>query len=76
MTNWQNKPFPIKVKSQDRKIFCMCGLSQNGPYCDGSHKSTHISPQIVTFEKDATIYACGCGKSKKRPYCDGSHQEI
>lgn len=24
----------------ERKWFCMCGLSQNQPFCDGSHKRT------------------------------------
>jgi len=29
---------PIKIEPQDKPIFiCACGLSQNMPYCDGSH---------------------------------------
>ncbi len=76
MTEWQNKPYLIRVDKGDQKVFCMCGLSQNGPYCDGSHSSTNISPKFIKFEKDASIYICGCQKSKNRPYCDNSHKKI
>lgn len=76
MEGWQNEPFAIDVKAGDTKAFCMCGLSKNGPFCDGSHKVTDITPQVVTFEEDKTVYACGCLQSGNRPYCDGSHKNI
>ncbi|NOZ41941.1 MAG: CDGSH iron-sulfur domain-containing protein [Alphaproteobacteria bacterium] len=74
MTKWQNEPFEIKVKADDKLAFCMCGRSANGPYCDGSHKGSDILPEIVTFGRDQTIHICGCGRSHTRPYCDGSHK--
>jgi glutamate synthase domain-containing protein 2 len=73
---WQNKPFAIEIKTGETKAFCMCGLSQNGPFCDGSHKTTDITPNVVTFDEDKTVYACGCGQSANRPYCDGTHGKI
>ncbi|WP_419904573.1 glutamate synthase-related protein [Kiloniella sp.] len=76
MTSWQNEPFAIDVKEGETKAFCMCGLSKNGPFCDGSHASTDITPQVMSFEDDKTIYACGCQQSNKRPFCDGSHKNI
>ena len=76
MTGWQNKPFVIDVKAGETKVFCMCGLSKNGPYCDGSHKTTDIKPQVVTFEEDKRIFVCGCRQSAKKPYCDGTHKNI
>ncbi|WP_018691760.1 glutamate synthase-related protein [Algicola sagamiensis] len=76
MKPWQTKPFAIEVTKGEKKVFCMCGLSKNGPYCDGSHKTTNITPKVVTFEEDKTIYACGCMQSGNRPYCDGSHKNL
>ncbi len=32
-------PMEIKVGNESKWI-CMCGLSKNQPYCDGSHKMT------------------------------------
>jgi len=76
MASWQNEPFQIEVKAGDTKAFCMCGLSKNGPYCDGSHASTEITPEIVTYEEDKTVLVCGCQQSANRPFCDGSHMNI
>ncbi len=73
MSGWQNEPFGIDVKAGETKAFCMCGLSKNGPYCDGSHKETDKTPEIVTFDEDRTIYACGRQQSSNRPYCDDTH---
>ena len=76
MAGWQSEPFAIEVKAGETKAFCMCGLSKNGPFCDGSHVSTDKTPEVITFDEDKTIYACGCQQSKKRPYCDGSHKNL
>lgn len=76
MAGWQNKPFKIEVKAGETKAFCMCGLSKNGPFCDGSHVSTDKTPNVVSFEESKTLYACGCQQSANRPYCDGTHTKI
>lgn len=32
---------PVEVKvGNESKWICMCGLSKNQPFCDGTHKST------------------------------------
>jgi len=41
-------PFELKVGDKTVKI-CMCGLSKNKPFCDGSHKKT-------LDEKDDELY--------------------
>ncbi len=73
---WQGKPFAIEVKAGETKAFCMCGLSKNGPFCDGSHKTTNITPKVISYEEDKTVYACGCLQSNNRPFCDGSHKSL
>ena len=60
MAAWKTSPFAIEVKNGDTKAFCMCGLSKNGPFCDGSHKTTSFTPNVTTFDEDKTIYAGGC----------------
>ena len=73
MGKWQNQPYAIDVKAGDTKAFCSCGLSKNGPYCDGSHAGSGKTPYVIKFDADKTIHACGCQASANRPYCDGSH---
>ena len=74
-TGWQNEPFVIEVKKGDSKCYCMCGLSKNPPFCDGSHKDTHDVPMVVHYDEDQTVYVCGCRKSANLPFCDGSHKK-
>jgi CDGSH-type Zn-finger protein len=41
---------PLEIKPQEKSVFiCMCGLSKNQPFCDGSHKK-------VTDEEDGKTY--------------------
>lgn len=67
-----DKKGPIVVKEEPGVTFyCMCGLTEDAPYCDGSHngQGTGKTPYIVKFREAKT----GCGKSEKLPYCDGAH---
>ena len=41
---------PLEITPQQKSVFiCMCGLSKNQPFCDGSHKK-------VTDEEDGKTY--------------------
>lgn len=41
---------PIRIDPQDKPIFiCACGLSQNFPFCDGTHK-------VCKSEEAGTLY--------------------
>jgi CDGSH-type Zn-finger protein len=45
---------PLEIKPQTRPVFiCMCGLSKNQPYCDGSHKKVTDEEDGKTYEYDA-----------------------
>ena len=45
---------PLEIKPQTKSVFiCMCGLSQNQPYCDGSHKRVTDEQDGKTYEYDS-----------------------
>jgi CDGSH-type Zn-finger protein len=71
----QKLPY-IKEEKAGRKAFCTCGLSSKNPYCDGSHKGTGFSPEIVIIEEDKKVAWCGCKHSSKGAFCDGSHRNL
>ena len=73
---WQDRPFKIEAKAGQTVALCMCGLSSNPPYCDGSHKGTDIKPRLERHEEDRILWVCGCLESGNRPFCDGTHKNL
>jgi len=71
-----NKPKPVNVEKGEEYFFCVCGKSNNQPFCDGSHEGTSFEPMSFTAEKDEEAYLCQCKHTKNPPYCDGSHKEF
>lgn len=64
----------IEVKAGETYYYCTCGLSENQPFCDGSHQDTEFSPMKFVADSDKLIGFCGCKHTKKPPFCDGSHK--
>ncbi len=71
----QKKPYVVEEKA-GKKAFCKCGLSSKDPYCDGSHKGTGFSPEIIEIKENKKIAWCGCKRSSKDAFCDGAHNKL
>ena len=45
---------PFEIKPQQESVWiCMCGLSKNQPFCDGSHKTTRDEEDGKTYDYDS-----------------------
>ena len=72
----QKAPFPVKVESGKTYYYCTCGLSENQPFCNGSHKGTEFSPVKFEAQESKKVYFCGCKNTSNDPLCDGSHKKL
>ena len=71
----QKSPYVVDVLPR-KYAWCACGLSDNQPYCDGSHKVTDIKPMIVEIKEKKKVAWCGCKNSGDKPFCDGTHKNL
>jgi len=72
----QKAPFPVEVESGKTYYYCSCGLSENQPFCNGSHKGTDFSPVKFEAQESKKVYFCGCKNTSNDPLCDGSHKKL
>lgn len=72
----QKAPYEVTVEAGKKYFWCACGHSSKQPYCDGSHKTTDITPIGFTAEKSGSVWLCGCKSTGNRPFCDGTHSSL
>lgn len=72
----QKSPYAVDVEAGQTYYWCACGRSSAQPFCDGSHKTTDLSPIEFTAERTETVYLCGCKQSHNKPFCDGTHSKL
>ena len=70
------KPAPVNLTEGEEYYWCACGLSQNQPFCDGSHKDTGLTPVKFEPAEDGKVFFCGCKATSNAPLCDGSHSKL
>jgi CDGSH iron-sulfur domain-containing protein 3 len=56
--------------------WCACGHTQNGAFCDGSHRGKGFVPNVFTVEESQKVALCMCKRTQNPPYCDGSHSKL
>ena len=70
------KPKKVTLEKGEEQYWCACGLSNNQPFCDGSHRTTNFKPVQFKAEEQGDAYLCMCKRTKNPPYCDGTHAKI
>ena len=68
-------PMAVTVGTETKWI-CMCGLSGNQPFCDGSHVGSGLTPKRFTAKRSERVWLCVCKATRTPPYCDGSHNKL
>jgi CDGSH-type Zn-finger protein len=72
----KREPYAVEVEAGKTYWWCACGLSQDQPFCDGSHASTEITPVEYQATSTGTVYLCGCKRTSDVPLCDGTHNRL
>jgi CDGSH-type Zn-finger protein len=70
------EPITIDVVAGETYWWCMCGRSQNQPFCDGSHEGTGFEPMAYKDARSRPISFCTCKRTRTPPFCDDSHDEL
>ncbi|MBI2969755.1 MAG: CDGSH iron-sulfur domain-containing protein [Gammaproteobacteria bacterium] len=72
----QKSPIAVDVEAGKTYWWCACGLSNNQPFCDGSHKVTALRPVQWQATETTKKWFCCCKHTGTRPFCDGTHSRI
>lgn len=65
----------VVEETPGKKAYCMCGVSEKLPYCDGAHarNAVNVGPIVVELEHAGKKAVCQCHRSAALPWCDGAH---
>ena len=68
----------VAVNKDQSYYWCKCGLSNNQPFCDYSHKGDKLGRKPVRYvsPQDKFISFCTCKATRHPPICDGSHNKV
>jgi len=67
------EPAQVELKAGRNYLWCVCGMSGNQPFCDGSHHGTKHRPLLFTVKRDKEVRLCNCKLTKAGPFCDNAH---
>ena len=70
------KPAVVELEEGKKYAFCMCGRSQDQPFCDGAHKGTSFTPHVFTASSSEKAWLCMCKHTSNVPHCDGTHKTL
>lgn len=70
------KPTKIELDAAETYYWCKCGRSSKQPFCDGSHRSTSLTPVAFSPDESGDAYLCMCKQTANPPYCDGAHAKL
>nr|XP_022904979.1 CDGSH iron-sulfur domain-containing protein 3, mitochondrial-like [Onthophagus taurus]XP_022912209.1 CDGSH iron-sulfur domain-containing protein 3, mitochondrial-like [Onthophagus taurus] len=75
---YDKKPFKMRLETEKKYSWCLCGRSKNQPLCDGTHKIPQLKikqkPIRFQVEKTKDYWLCNCKQTNNRPFCDGTHK--
>lgn len=66
-------PATLELEKGKKYLWCQCGMSQQQPFCDGSHHGTKHKPLLFEAKKTGSVRLCNCKLTKAGPFCDDSH---
>jgi CDGSH-type Zn-finger protein len=66
-------PQMVKLKKDEEKYWCACGMSDTQPWCNGAHQKSSFNPVAFTMDTDKEVAICLCKQTSNPPFCDGTH---
>ncbi|WP_156841003.1 cupin domain-containing protein [Novosphingobium aquimarinum] len=73
----KRKPSYCELRAGQVVLWCACGQSTNGPFCDGkSHLGSGKVPVRYRAQADEEVLFCECKHTATPPFCDGTHSNL